>query len=728
MALVRHRITPFPKFKGFQVSAPRTTNLAWLGLLGLAMVVASCSGEDVADSTTTSIVAERRTTTTAEIEEAPPPFRIGLFSGITTDNWWASLDSHQSDANDAFLGNGKTSLFTTSLPGFVFVPAAAGTDVPNKAVQESDAWVVEQPVREDMSWSDGEPLTANDLAFYFDVVREFDLPNEHAATFPPDVLSVTAPDAYTVRIEFASDPGLDVWETGIGLAPFVPSHFWGEHVEMARRTAADAIAGISSAEATQAIVDSSLADDNPENDIASEDVTDDDIASFRVDAGAAAGRNFLYGVSGVGEPSAGAAIVTEWQSGALGITMANANYFDNGTERTLYSDGSFRIANPERGEDRVFGGAGAGDVTVTYLDGPFVSEVHWIELDTRAAAYEKLYAGELDFVFDPSGVTKGLRAELATNPDLRFAVNQSEGFRYMAFNLRKPPMSDVAFRHAIATVINKEFVANDVLDGVVSPGYTIIHPELTASYNADLEKPGWVDGAPMGEATRYDRAIQILKDAGYTWATEPEVNGAPDGTLIDVMPGEGMVMPNGAAVPPLTLLSSEQEYDPYRATFATWIERWMNDLGIPVSSEPTDFQAIVEATFPPQTPETALAWDMYMLGWGGADPSLPGTSMRAFFHSDQDAVDFGGYNTPGYRSTEFDAAAEAFLAAETVDEAAALTREMEAIVARDLPYIVLFRTQLVEAHRRVVSFPVESIVGGHHLYPRVWASSVNVNE
>ena len=51
---------------------------------------------------------------------------------------------------------------------------------------------------------------------------------------------------------------------------------------------------------------------------------------------------------------------------------------------------------------------------------------------------------------------------------------------------------------------------------------------------------------------------------------------------------------------------------------------------------------MVDAVFPPQTDETATSWDMYMLGWGGGDVSLPGTSQVAFFHSSEDAVTGGG--------------------------------------------------------------------------------------
>ncbi|MGH8945283.1 MAG: ABC transporter substrate-binding protein, partial [Acidimicrobiia bacterium] len=327
-----------------------------------------------------------------------------------------------------------------------------------------------------------------------------------------------------------------------------------------------------------------------------------------------------------------------------------------------------------------------------------------------------------------TGLTSGLRNELASNQDLAFAVNQTEGFRFMAFNMRKPPMSDLAFRQATATVINKEQVAESVLAGSVFPGYTIVHPDLTFWYNADVPRAGWADGEPMGEGERMEAAVQILRDAGYTWETEPVVLRDDEGGFLDVTPGSGLIMPNGTAVPDLTLLAPGPGYDPFRATFSIWIAQWMNDLGVPIQAEPTDFNAIVAATFPPQTPETALQWDLMMLGWGGGDPSLPGTSQVVFFHSREDAVTGGGFNVPGFNNADFDAAADAFEAATTVEEAQQWTFEMERILAEQLPYVVLFRTPIIEAFRSDVQFPANTIMGGHSGFPNAWPNGVEVSE
>jgi ABC-type transport system substrate-binding protein len=722
--MVWTRIRPVP-----HPADPRGGGLRWTAIVtAVTLVLAACTS-DASNETTTS-QADVATTTSAPDDGASARIlRVGLVGPVTTDNWFAAFDGPASTVqNQAYLGNSKLSMFETSLPGFVQVPRLAATAEPVRPSQEGDIWVVEQPIREDVEWSDGTPVTAEDLVLYYEVVREFDLGTTHASRFGSTILNVSAPDPHTVRVEFSQPPGLAAWDAGVALAPFIPAHYWRPHVEEARAAAEDAVAQMTPDQARQEIVAASVADDNEANDLTPEQVTGDEISEYIADAGKERGRAVLYGFSAIDEPSVGPVVLEDWVRGEAVVGLPNPSYIDSGTEDTLYSDGSFRIANAARGEDAVYGGNGRGEVLAHYIEGPFFSEIHWVESLTRQEAYQKLAAGDVDYVFDPEGITRGLRRQLATNPQMQFTVSQADGFRYLAFNLRKAPMSDVVFRTAVATVIDKEMVADTVLGGAVFPAYTLIHPGLTPDYNPDVPRAGWSGGEPMSEDERFKTAIQMLKDAGYTWVREPTVEYAEDGDFRIVTAGQGMTMPNGVRVPELSLLAPGPSYDPFRATYAVWIANWMKVLGIPVVNVPTDFDAIVDTAFPPQTPDSALAWDMYILGWGAPDVALPGGSLRAFFHSDQDSVLRGGFNTPGYSSEEFDGVANAFDAAASLGEAAQLTKQMEGILARDLPYIVLFRTPVTEAHYARMQFPVESIMGGHAGFPKGWPNAVVVGE
>ena len=99
-----------------------------------------------------------------------------------------------------------------------------------------------------------------------------------------------------------------------------------------------------------------------------------------------------------------------------------------------------------------------------------------------------------------------------------------------------------------------------------------------------------------------------------------------------------------------------------------------------------------------------------------------------FFHSREDTLTGGGFNTPGYMSEAFDAAADAFELATTIEEAQRWTLEMDRILSEDLPYVVLFRTPIAEAFQTNVQFPVDTIMGGHQGFPNAWPNAVEVIE
>ena len=72
----------------------------------------------------------------------------------------------------------------------------------------------------------------------------------------------------------------------------------------------------------------------------------------------------------------------------------------------------------------------------------------------------------------------------------------------------------------------------------------------------------------------------------------------------------------------------------------------------------------------------------------------------------------GGYNTPGYSNPEFDALVERWNATRDLEEARALVRQAEAIIADDQPYVVLFTTPVIEAYRGGVQYPFTDMIGG----------------
>jgi peptide/nickel transport system substrate-binding protein len=71
--------------------------------------------------------------------------------------------------------------------------------------------------------------------------------------------------------------------------------------------------------------------------------------------------------------------------------------------------------------------------------------------------YNKIEAGELDFVVDGI-VPRDVLKSYATTPEKqdRLHVNNSDGTRYLAFNLAQPPFDDINVRKAVNYALNKE--------------------------------------------------------------------------------------------------------------------------------------------------------------------------------------------------------------------------------------------------------------------------------
>lgn len=650
----------------------------WLAVVAvLAMIAAACAEgttETTAGETTTTAAPSDdgdTTTTTAAPTVEGFTYKIGIFSDLTTDNFWAYLGPEADVYNGYVLGSSHPALFAIRYPNILVAPQLAEGD-PNPVVQDGDVWAVEQTIRQGVLWSDGEEVTANDLVFTYTVMSEFGLGGNWPGYFSlqadaveddpateedessparEGVTSVTAVDDYTVRVEFSAEPGLALWNNGVGLAPFMPEHFWADMVEEARGS-------------------------------------DDPSAT-------------LYAFSGEGEPSAGEMIYSGREPGAFAQNTMNTGDYFAGTEYTFYADGSFRMKNDAQGFDEVYNGSGEGEITSQWTSGPYASDVLYSIYSDQNAAILALRNGEVDFILSSLGLQAGLKDQITSAPDLNLIANASNGFRYLAYNMRKSPMSEQAFRRGLACMIDKEFMQT-LLQGAALATYSLVPSGNAFWANPDVEQ---LCKGLSGEE-RFAQAVQILTDGGFTWDVAPEWDADNQELLAGT--GTGLKDPNGVTVPELELLAPGPGYDPLRSTYSVWIAEWAGNLGIPVKANPTGFSVIVDKAF--ALGEEALSWDMYILGWGLGDASLP-TFHESFFASYQDSAE-GGFNTPGYANDRVDELAAELLAATDVDTAKAAVQEMDRIIVEEAPYVVLFQTPILEAYRTTLVFPFTDTLDG----------------
>jgi peptide/nickel transport system substrate-binding protein len=194
--------------EGSVMSAHRKMNLIFSFTLVLALVLAACGGggEAPAEATepagggapqeaaepTAVPAAERKVAVfifTQEFDTLNPYYTNMWFSEITHQLWnhWA----WEFDDN-----NNPVPVLLTEMP-----------TIENGGVSE-DGMVITMRLRPELTWSDGEPITADDFVFTYDMI--VDPNNTVATTYPYDseVESVVALDDHTVQVNF--------------YAPFIP--------------------------------------------------------------------------------------------------------------------------------------------------------------------------------------------------------------------------------------------------------------------------------------------------------------------------------------------------------------------------------------------------------------------------------------------------------------------------------------------------------------------------
>ena len=579
----------------------------------------------------------------------PQVYQLGIFEDLTTTNYWSFLGPDTTIWNSYVLG-GKPTLYTLSAQRFDWIPAAAA-DFPTPLVEETvdgkTLWTTEVDMKQGLLWSDGEEVTAEDFVFTAHTVRDLDLTGNWSSTVDKKFFDhAEALGPYNLKIYFKQKPGLSRWQFGLAYLPILSKNYWGPIVEQAKAET-------------------------------------DTVEQQKV----------LYGHIPENEPSAGGFVFGKWEKGAFAENVKNPDYYFSGAQVAQYANGAY-AESKDGVYDFTAYGEPTGDKSLEYTTGPFVESAIYSIHGNQEAAVLALKKGDIDFMLNPVGLQRGLQEQLTGEPGLANLENASNGFRYMGFNFRKPPMDNKAFRQAVAVLIDKEFLSETVLQGVALPMYTTVPEGNRFWYNPDVS----LIGKGLSRFERNAEAVSILKEAGFTWEQEPVVS--ENGTV--EQEGIGLRLPNGDPMPELEILSPSPGYDPLRSTFAIWIERWLNDIGVPATARLTDFNVIVEKIKDP------AGFDLWILGWRLTNfPDY----LEAFFHSRHGEGD--GLNRGGYSNPEFDELADALLVETDLNAAREQVFKMQEFLADDLPYVVLFTTPILETYRSDrLEYPFTSTLSG----------------
>ena len=306
----------------------------------------------------------------------------------------------------------------------------------------------------------------------------------------------------------------------------------------------------------------------------------------------------------------------------------------------------------------------ANDVTIDY-------ELEFPTIDTDGN--RRMAADVTDFVGATTG-TVLIRAG-ASSVNLEIASSRPGGYRYLGFNDRggRGPFVNVAFRQAVATLIDTEQIVRDVLQGVVNPIYSVVPASNGFWHNPDLPR----FGSGLDREARINEAVRILAAGGYTWTVAPSWD-AINGRVID---GEGFKDSAGQEVRTFKILSVEKSFDPFRFEAANLIARWLNEAGIPTEVTTSSIGTIVGKI---------RNYDAWILGWNTIPypRHLVDTFTAGRFSASPDNFGF-------WINDEYNRLAANFPINEPTDtmelaRVRELAFQLQAILAHELPYVVLF--------------------------------------
>ena len=310
--------------------------------------------------------------------------------------------------------------------------------------------------------------------------------------------------------------------------------------------------------------------------------------------------------------------------------------------------------------------------------GPFVDDLVYTVFGTSDVAILALKKGSIDMFWWP--IQPGYMADLQRQRNIRVFTNEKSALYFMGFNLRRPPFNEPILRRAVAHLIDKDFIVARILQGHGTKMFSVVPAENMFWYAQDLPRYG--DG--LSRESRIKTAYRLLSDAGYTW-TVPPVDGQGR-----VQAATELRHPGGLPMKRFTILTPPADYDPHRATSGLMIQEWLREVGMPAFARPMAFSSLLQHV------KGNHDFDAFILGYGRLrlDPGY----VSNLFHSKNDKS--RGWNMSGYRNPQFDALADRSASEMDPTRRRDLIVELQRHIARDLPYIPLYKPSVVEAVRK----------------------------
>jgi ABC-type transport system substrate-binding protein len=294
--------------------------------------------------------------------------------------------------------------------------------------------------------------------------------------------------------------------------------------------------------------------------------------------------------------------------------------------------------------------------------------------DAEAAA---LQSGEVDFgTFTSANIlntlkSRGLETRGAVVPSFgEIGINTGSAYQTDTTGGFKPhgdghqALTDVVVRQAMRRAVDNQALVDKVLLGYGTPGVSPVQPDATTG--------AWVPGPDDPDLSfNLDAANQMLDDAGYTMG--------PDGVRIDPKSGK-----------PLEFRFFSRASDQPSIDIVPYVSGWMEQIGIKLDAQTLNSSKLANAI---------LAGDYDLFEWGWY-PNPDPNSILDIFTCAQRPPDADTYRNSDsyYCNPEYDKLNDQ--QASVTDQALRvdIVHQMQAILYRDQPYLVLWNDFVLEAY------------------------------
>ncbi|MEP7456265.1 peptide ABC transporter substrate-binding protein [Phyllobacterium sp. SB3] len=142
-----------------------------------------------------------------------------------------------------------------------------------------------------------------------------------------------------------------------------------------------------------------------------------------------------------------------------------------------------------------------------------LDKVIFYPTEDQAAAVRRFEAGEIHLVYNFSA--DQIERLRASHGD-QVHINPALSTYFYSFDTRLEPFSDVRVRRALSMAIDRDFLSEKIYKGAQLPAYSLVPLGIT-----NYGKPEEPDFARWSQLEREDKAIELMKEAGYGKDAKP---------------------------------------------------------------------------------------------------------------------------------------------------------------------------------------------------------------